>query len=152
MAKSLAELIKKKMREGKEMPKEMMDAKSRILSEIEDMADEGMAGKMSKVSVMSDSPEGLKEGMEIAEEKLDELKDKEEEGYTVDAEGAEEAASSKSVEGLDELKKGAKLDERDENAEITAEESYEMEEDYDSMSDEELEEMMRKLKAKKMSK
>lgn len=66
-------LKKLKKKEGK-MPSHEKDAKMSVLSHLRDMAQESMGGKLSglkKVSVMSDSKEGLKEGLSKAQELTD---------------------------------------------------------------------------------
>jgi hypothetical protein len=72
------------MKSGKKMSP--MEAKAKLASlkelmkEMDDMMMDDMKGKkgMAKVSVMSDSPEGLKQGLEKAEEVLDDEESDEE--------------------------------------------------------------------------
>ena len=62
---------KKKKGEGEEMHPAMKKAKMGVLKHLSDMASEAMGGKLhglKKVTVASDSEEGLKEGMDKAKE------------------------------------------------------------------------------------
>ncbi len=67
----MQDMLKKlKMKESK-MPSHEKDAKMSVLSHLRDMAQDSMSGKLSglkKVSVMSDSSKGLKEGLSKAQE------------------------------------------------------------------------------------
>lgn len=58
-------LMKKKDKKGSMMPEHERDAKMSVLEHVRDMAQDMMKGKldgMKKVTVASDSPDGLKEG------------------------------------------------------------------------------------------
>ena len=66
-------LKKMKKKEGSMSPHEK-NAKMSVLSHLRDMAQEAMGGKLKgvkKVSVMSDSPEGLQHGLEAAHEMVE---------------------------------------------------------------------------------
>ena len=132
--KSLKDLIKKKLEMGDMMPEKKKMAMDNVLKELDDISDQGMAGKMSKVTVASDSPEGLKEGLEVAEDKVEELSEDDD----------------KQLEDLDSMAEDAKMDEREDYMA----ESSDSDEDYDSMSEDELEKKIKELeemKAKMMS-
>lgn len=67
-----------KMSKGEEDPKDMMKAKAKmeVIQELRkmasDMMGEGIKDGMQKVTVASDNPEGLKEGLEMAEDVVEE--------------------------------------------------------------------------------
>jgi hypothetical protein len=124
--KSLKEMIKKKMEAGDMMPEKSKKAMENVLKELDDLADEGMAGKLQKVTVASDSEEGLKKGLEMAEDKVEEM--------------SEDSDSSLS-EDLDSMAEGAKKDERDDYMA----QSSDSDDDYDSMSEEDLERKIKEL-------
>lgn len=82
-----------------------MSAKKSILSGIKEMAEKAMGGKvhgLKKVTVASDSPEGLKEGLELAKEKISEEPKKESEAEEV----AEEMEESSEGEVREDESKG----------------------------------------------
>lgn len=74
-------LLEKKKQEGKQMSPERLEAKQKVLSELRGMANESI-GKdlpgLKKVTVASDSDEGLKEGLDKAEEVVEEMPSEEE--------------------------------------------------------------------------
>jgi hypothetical protein len=80
--KMMESLMKKK---GKGMDKDKMEAKKAVIQELRQMAEEMMGGDlmegMKKVTVASDSKEGLEEGLEKAKEILGEMPENEEENY-----------------------------------------------------------------------
>lgn len=117
MMEELKKLMMKKAKEGKMLKPDSDEAKAKgsVLDELEDIADQGMAKKLQKVTVASPSQEGLEEGLEMAQEK---------------------------VEGMDEDE--GMMDE------ASMEEPMEDELDMDSLSPEQLEEMIQELEAKKM--
>lgn len=64
------DMLKKLKKKESDMPSHEKKAKMDVLSHLRDMAQESMGSKlhgMKKVSVMSDSPEGLKEGLSKAQ-------------------------------------------------------------------------------------
>jgi len=71
----LKSLLAKKMKEQKEpMPENRKEAKMSVLNELKKLMDDKLAGDLKglkKVTVASDSKEGLKEGLEKAEEVLE---------------------------------------------------------------------------------
>jgi hypothetical protein len=74
MMDKIKELIKKKAKEGKFISEEDKSARMDILNELKDMAQGEMGhglGKLKKVTVASDSAEGLKQGLEKAGEVVD---------------------------------------------------------------------------------
>lgn len=79
-------LIEKKKKDGKELSEVEGKAKETVLSDLKDMAGKAMSDKLNglkKVSVASDSEEGLKKGLDKAKdivEKMPEVKAESEEG------------------------------------------------------------------------
>lgn len=71
MMKEFKELLMKKAKEGKQADPERLKAGSDVLKELGDMLKGRIKGNLKKVTVASDSPEGLKKGLEKAEEMLD---------------------------------------------------------------------------------
>jgi len=66
-------LLAKKMKDGKKMSDSEKEAKSGVLSEMKDMASKMMGDKvkgLKKVTVASDSEEGVKKGLEKAKDLL----------------------------------------------------------------------------------
>jgi uncharacterized coiled-coil DUF342 family protein len=72
MIKEFKELLMKKAKEGKHADPERIKAGSDVLKELGDMLKDRIKGNLKKVTVASDSPEGLKKGLEKAEDMLDE--------------------------------------------------------------------------------
>lgn len=71
MNEKFQKLIEKKKKEGKTLSPVESAAKGSVLNELKDMAGHAMSEKLNglkKVSVASDSPEGLKHGLEKAHE------------------------------------------------------------------------------------
>lgn len=83
------EILKEKAKEGKFLSEDEKAAKMDILKELKEMAHGSMSDDLKKITIASDSEEGLKAGLEKAEEVLEkksELAEKEqemndEEGY-----------------------------------------------------------------------
>jgi len=74
MMNEIKDLLKKKAAGGyKPMSKMEQDSKMEMLDELENLADEGIAKKMQKVTVAAPDQEGLKAGLEIAEDKVEEM-------------------------------------------------------------------------------
>lgn len=97
----MKKLLEKKMKSGKKLSDSEKEAKMSVLKALKGSMDEVMADKvhgMKKVSVMSDSPEGLKEGLEKAEDIVEESEplmkmaseDMEESDESEDSEDSEE--------------------------------------------------------------
>jgi len=64
-------LLEKKKKEGKSMPEHEKNAKLGVMEDLHKMASNAMGGKLSglkKVTVASDSPEGLSHGLDKAKE------------------------------------------------------------------------------------
>lgn len=81
---ALKELFEKKMKEKEQNPadEKKLKAKSSVMKEIMKMLDGHMIDdfkNMKKVTVASDSEEGLEEGLDLAKEKVSELSEKPEE-------------------------------------------------------------------------
>lgn len=84
MMDALKELFEKKMKEKEQNPadEKKLKAKSSVMKEIMKMLDGHMIDdfkNMKKVTVASDSEEGLEEGLDLAKEKVSELSEKPEE-------------------------------------------------------------------------
>jgi len=115
----LKKLMMKKAKEGKMIKPDSDEARAKgsVLNELEDIADQGMAKKLQKVTVAAPDTESLKEGLEMAEDK---------------------------VEGMSEM--GEMGDEMGEGMDYEEEPEI----DLDSLSPEQLEEMIQELEAKKL--
>jgi hypothetical protein len=121
------------MKSGKKMSP--MEAKAKLaslkelMSEMDDMMMEDMKGKkgMAKVSVMSDSPEGLKKGLETAEGVLEE--EESEEGMALPRFGSQEKEDMMEDEDMED-----------------------MSDESDDMSEDDLDRKIAELMAKKKSK
>lgn len=72
MIKEFKDLLMKKAKEGKHADPERLKAGSEVLRELGDMFKDRLKGNLKKVTVASDSPEGLKKGLEKAEDMLEE--------------------------------------------------------------------------------
>ena len=114
MEKEFLELMKKKLAEqdGKPANPEKLKAKAGVVKDLMGSLKELMAGDLKglkKVTVASDSPEGLKEGLEKAEEIVDkgspeeESEEMKEEGSESSPENEDEKIASLEKE-LEELK------------------------------------------------
>lgn len=82
LKEKLIELLKKKKREGAEISDVEKEAKMSAVKDLSGMASEMMGGKLKglkKITVASDSAEGLKEGLEKAEEIVEAKSEPEEE-------------------------------------------------------------------------
>ena len=76
----LKALIKEKAKQGKFLSDEDKAAKMDILNELKDIAHEAMGKDLNglkKITVASPTEEGLKEGLKVAEEKVEEKMDSE---------------------------------------------------------------------------
>jgi hypothetical protein len=101
--KSLMELLKSKAKEGKYLSESDKAAKMDVMKEMKGMADEYMGDDVKKITVASDSKEGLEAGLEKAKEvvaKKGEAEDCEsemcdEEGYDHEMEEPEESKADK---------------------------------------------------------
>lgn len=72
----MKKLLEKKMKSGKKLSEPEKEAKMSVLKSLKGSMDEVLADKahgMKKVSVMSDSAEGLKKGLEKAEDIVEEV-------------------------------------------------------------------------------
>lgn len=149
---ALKDLIREKMMKGDNKMSDLRKkAKSNIIDELEEMADQGMGKNLKQVTVSSDSKEGLEKGLDMAEETIS----GDDEGGSLD-EALEDAEMSDDGTGedadLEDMMDGAKMSERDKYDEEEYGEDYEdsmSESNYDDMSEEELEEEIRKLEAMK---
>jgi hypothetical protein len=125
MIENFKKLLQKKAQEQANNPPDSkkMEAKASVMKELSDMLKGKMKGDMmdglKKVTVASNTPEGLKTGLELAKEKMSELSPK----------------SCESCEG-----KGCEKCEMEESDE-SEEESEDMEEGYESPAQESSEEM-----------
>lgn len=83
MIEQFKKLMMKKAQEQASNPPDSknMEAKASVMKELSDMLKGKAMGDihgLKKVTVASDSPEGLKTGLELAKEKMDEMSPKEE--------------------------------------------------------------------------
>lgn len=112
----MMQLMMKKKKEGKELSGVEKDAKMKVVHDLKSMADEIMSDKLSgmkKVTVASDSKEGLKEGLEKAEEILEaapESEETEESEEAPEMEASEEMEAPETDEEMDEATLDAKLE------------------------------------------
>lgn len=127
------------MKSGKKMSpaeaKGKLASLQELMKDMDSMMMDGMKGKkgMAKVSVMSDSPEGLKEGLEKAED-------------VIEGESEEESEVTLPKFGSKQ-KSGALMEEED-----FEEDSSDDSEDSEESSEEELDRKIAELMAKKKSK
>lgn len=77
MNQKLKELIIKKAKEGEFLNEKEAKAKSDILDEIDDIMEEKMKGHLSKITIAAPNKEGLKAGLEKAEEIMEEPEESE---------------------------------------------------------------------------
>jgi hypothetical protein len=75
---NFADLLKKKAKEGKFLSDDEQRAKLDLISELDNMAGEGMENSLKKVTIASDSKEGLEAGLEKAKEVVAKKADAEE--------------------------------------------------------------------------
>jgi len=142
--KDLMKMLEKKKSGKGEMDESKMSAKMDVLKELRDLA-AGQAGEsvkkgMQEVSVMAPDKEGLKEGLEMAEEVV-------EEGPEGMAEMMAEAPESEEMEMMDD----EDMEDEDEDMDDEDMEAYGMEDDED-MDDEDKLKKMAKMKAKMLAK
>jgi hypothetical protein len=126
MMKEFKELLMKKAKEGKNSDPDRLKAGSEVLKELGDMFKDRIKGNLKKVTVASDSPEGLKKGLEKAEEML---------------EAPHDSKMESDVEDVMEPELKKRLSEEDEDSE------EELEDSDDEIA--ELEKKIAELKAKK---
>jgi hypothetical protein len=110
MIKEFKELLMKKAKEGKNADPERLKAGSDVLKELGDMLKDRIKGNLKKVTVASDSPEGLKKGLHKAEEMLDhshdaESKDEEEGEGDIEESSPEHESSESAEKEIQELEK-----------------------------------------------
>lgn len=111
MDEKFKELLLKKWKAQGEKPVEgeKMAAKAEMADKLakllqSDLAD-GMKSGMQKVSIASDSPEGLKKGLEMAQSKVDKIAEMSEEGEDSEQESESEDSEIEELEKkLAELK------------------------------------------------
>ena len=110
MMKDFKQLLMKKAKEGKFLSEDDKAAKMDILKELKDIASGAMGDNLKKVTVASDSAEGLKAGLkkaeEVVEKKLEEDEDEESEMEEMpeDSEMSKEEKIKKLEEELASLK------------------------------------------------
>jgi hypothetical protein len=83
-------LLMKKKKEGREMSPEEKQAKMGVLQDLKSQMSKHMADGIKKVTVASDSPEGLKKGLEKAEDMVEEKLASSEEPEMEDSEESED--------------------------------------------------------------
>lgn len=140
--KEIKELLKKKALSGEFMDEKAKKAAERVIGDMDDMAEEAMSKSMQKVTVASDTEEGLKEGLEKAEEIIE----------AKDTEGMDAKEAEADMEG--DMMEEKMEDEMMSEKEKVEEEDYDKTPDYEDMDkedmeDEEIDEMIAMLKEKK---
>lgn len=109
MMKDLKELMKKKAMKGEFMDEKKRSVMHELLNEMDEMANESLTKGMKKVTVAAKDEEGLKAGLEKAEEMVEEKMGEEEyeESEMPEEEYAEESEEAEmSMEELEaEIKK-----------------------------------------------
>ena len=104
MMKELKELMKKKAMKGDIMSDNEREATSSVLKDLDSLADEGIAGSMKKVTVASDSEEGLEEGLDKAKEVVEEMPEMEEDSEEVSEDDLElEDMSEEELDAMIEM-------------------------------------------------
>jgi hypothetical protein len=104
-------LLAKKMKDGKKMSDNEKEAKSGVLSEMKDMASKMMGDKVKgikKVTVASNSDEGVKKGLEKAKELLGQESEESPEMEESETEESSEESMDDCCEQVEEL--GEKMD------------------------------------------
>lgn len=100
MIEQFKKLLQKKAQEQAGNPPDAknMEAKASVMKELSDMLKGKMKGDMmdglKKVTVASNTPEGLKTGLDLAKQKMDDLEPKEDDAL----EGSEDEEASESPE------------------------------------------------------
>jgi hypothetical protein len=146
MLGKLEKMIMKKKKDKGEINDLEKKAIMKNLKDLSDSASEMMGdklGSLSKVTVASDTPEGLKKGLEMAEEKVEEIgREPAVEGDVEDVEevdvGREPAIVEEEDDGLGEQEES--LDDK-----VVGDRSEEQPSKYDSMSEEEVEKKIKEL-------
>lgn len=123
MMAGLKELLKKKAMAGQFMDDRERDLAKGVVEDLDKMAAEGLSHDLKKVTVASDSKEGLKEGLEKAEEivekgptQFEEMKPEVNEDY--DKEETAEEIGDKSPENMEEMDEEMSDDEIDQMIEM----------------------------------
>lgn len=112
--KAFKELLQKKAKAGKVLSEDDIASKKEVLSDLKSQMEEQMAEGLKgmkglkKVTVASDSPEGLKEGLEKAEEVVEKLPGEESE-ETESEEMEDESEDEEMSEEMSEDEIDAKL-------------------------------------------
>lgn len=73
MKNGLMRLLKEKAKNGEQLDPANKDAKMKVLDALDQMMDDEDAPNLKKVTVASDSPEGLIEGLDVAQETMEEV-------------------------------------------------------------------------------
>lgn len=164
MSMKMEKLMEKKKDSGKELDPMYKDSKMSMLKALHKEMSDMMAGGlkdhqgMKKVEVASDSPEGLKHGLDKAKDLL-EGSDEEEAGESADEESNEDQlgqdeADEHDVHGDDRFGVDPEMEEAAEHGD-SEEPEHEGEMDEEHLSDEDiahLEDMLAKAKMKRMGK
>lgn len=109
--KGLKELIAKKLKSGSVLDEGMKSSKMSVLDELENLADEGIADSMKKVTVAAPDSESLEAGLEMAQDSVGEfdemaddmVEESIEEGDMVESEDLEDDLEDMDIEELEEL-------------------------------------------------
>lgn len=108
MHKMLEKMMEKKKQGGKVLSPTEMKAKLGVVEDLKKMAEDAMKDQgLKKVSVASDSPEGLKEGLEMAKDKVTEMSSDHE---APDAEDEEPMSDAEDHEMMEDAEDGESRD------------------------------------------
>lgn len=137
MNEKMMKLLEKKKKSGMGMSDAEKDAKMSVIKDMQDMAKNAMGDKLSglkKVTVTSDSPEGLQKGLEKAKEILPK-----------DDESSDEEESSH--DAMDELENSG-----EEKMESSEDELHEIAQELDHLDEADLDKLAKLIEMKKASK
>lgn len=155
--KGMEKLLEKKKKDGKELSGVEKDAKMSVIGHLRDLASSAMGDKLkslNKVSVASDSDEGLKHGLAKAQEivagghggmqhMVDDAEDGEDRGNDLFSGGETPEHESEDTPHAE----GSEEEESEESPEEEA--SEEEPEDHDELSEDEIDQKLKELMAKK---
>jgi hypothetical protein len=117
MEKEFKEMLMKRMQEQGKVDPKKLEAKASMMKELSDMLGTDMKDSiskgMNKVTVASDSPEGLETGLDLAKKKLNaeensedmpEMEESDEENYSDDMPESDDAELAELEKKIAELK------------------------------------------------
>ena len=106
MHKDLEKLFRKKLEEKGPISEKEQKARDSVYDDLSEMADDEMVKPLKAVKVMSNSKEGLEEGLDKAKQVLDSSEESEEEQESESEEGGEmeEMSEVELMKKLEEIK------------------------------------------------